>query len=199
MRCLWERDSGRMAVSLMMSLSRLRGIHQPWTRGMSLLIATWIGAIATVVLAVGAVVTAWYAIKAYRDQSKQTRLLQDQTIRDIEFRRRAQASGVFVWVEDRAYDDNPDDMRAAACIRNTSNQPVYDVALGLGEAIEKCWAVLMPEGEHVRPGLGTPFADGTRPVWAEFRDSAGVRWRADAMGGLTELPEDEAKQAGVGR
>jgi hypothetical protein len=100
---------------------------------MSLLVATWISAIATVALVTGASVTAWYAIKAYRDQEKQTRLFRDQAIRDIEYRRRAQASCVFVWIEDLDFDGNPDDKRAAACIRNTSNQPVYDIALGLGK------------------------------------------------------------------
>lgn len=89
-------------------------------------------ALATVVLVLGASVTAWYAIKTYQDQSKQARILLDQMMRDTEYRRRAQASQVFVWVEDRPYDGNPDDMRAAACIGNTSNQPVYDIVLGLG-------------------------------------------------------------------
>lgn len=161
---------------------------------MSLLVATWISAIATVALVIGAGVTAWYAIKAYRDQSKQTQLFRDQAIRDIEYRRRAQASRVFAWVEDRAYNGNSDDMRAAACIRDTSEQPVYDVALGLGEAQDKRWPVLMPGSEHVRPGLGTAFADGQRPVWAEFRDSAGIRWRADAMGQVSEVSEDGRRQ-----
>ena len=69
-------------------------------------------------LAIGAAVAARYAIKAYRDQATQTRLFQEQAMRDIESRRRAQASRVFVWVEQRAYNGNPDDKRAAACIRN---------------------------------------------------------------------------------
>lgn len=121
--------------------------------------------------------------------------MRDQMIRDIKFRRRAQASRVFVSIEDRSYDGNPDDMRAAACIRNTSDQPVYDVALGLGEAHEKRWTVLMPQREHERPGLGTDFENGRRPVWVEFRDSAGVRGRADARGRLTELCVDEVEQS----
>lgn len=85
---------------------------------MSLLFATWINALATVALVIGAGATARYAIKAYLDQSRQTQLLQEQAMRDIESRRRAQASRVFVWVEQRAYNSNPDDKRAAACIRN---------------------------------------------------------------------------------
>lgn len=71
-------------------------------------------------------IPAWYAIKAYQDQSKQTRILLDQMIRDIEYRRLGQASWVFVWLEDRPYDGNPDAMRAS-CIGNTSNQPLYNI------------------------------------------------------------------------
>ncbi len=155
---------------------------------MSLLAATWTSAIATVVLAIGAGIAAAYAIKAYRKQSEQTRLLQNQAGRDIEQRRRDQASHVFAWVEQRAFNDNPEDMRAAACIRNTSNQPVYDISLGLGETGDQHWPVLMPGHEHVRPGLGTAFASGQRSVSATFRDSAGLRWHTTADGQLRDLP-----------
>lgn len=110
-------------------------------------------ALATVVLVLGAGATAWYAIKACQDQSKHTRILLDQMIRDIEYRRLGQASWVFVWVEDRPYDGNPDDMRAAACIGNTGNQPLYDVAFGLGQTHEKRLAVLMPEHEPERRSI----------------------------------------------
>jgi hypothetical protein len=50
---------------------------------MSLLAATWTSAIATVLLVIGAVVTALYARNAYREQSRQTWLLQEQAERDI--------------------------------------------------------------------------------------------------------------------
>ena len=43
---------------------------------MSLVIATWTGAIATVVLAVGAIVTSVFATRAFRKQSEEVRLLQ---------------------------------------------------------------------------------------------------------------------------
>jgi hypothetical protein len=155
---------------------------------MSLLAAAWTSAIATMALVVGAGITAAYAIRAFRKQSEQTRLLQEQVARDIGLRCRAQASRVFAWVEQRAFNGNPEDMRAAACIRNTSSQPVYDVALGLGETQDQRWPVLMPGDEHVTPGLGTAFANAQRPAWATFRDSAGIRWHTTADGQLTELP-----------
>lgn len=154
---------------------------------MSLLAATWTSAITTVVLAVGAIVTAVYAIMAYRKQSKQTQLLQEQADRDIEQRRRAQASHVFTCIERRPFDGKSEDMREAVCIRNTSSQPVYDIVLGLGERSEQRWPVLMPASEHVRPGIGTDFITGRRSVWATFRDSLGNCWCAGADGKLTEL------------
>lgn len=106
---------------------------------MSLVAATWTGAIATVLLVLGAAATALYARNAYREQSRQTReireqtrLLQEQADRDIKQRHRAQATQVFTWVEMRPFDGKADDMRSAACIMNASAHPVYDIELGLG-------------------------------------------------------------------
>jgi hypothetical protein len=152
---------------------------------MSLLAATWTSAIATVLLVIGAVVTAFYARNAYRDQSRQTGLLQEQALRDIGQRRSAQASQVFTWLEERPFDGNDSDLRTAACVRNTSGQPVYDIELGLepGKGSERRWPVLMPGAEDQLPGLGT----SRRRAWIRFRDSAGVRWQATSDGQLTEL------------
>jgi hypothetical protein len=158
---------------------------------MSLLAATWMSAVATVLLFAGAVFTVIYAGKAYREQTRQTRLLQEQAGRDIMQRRRAQASQVFTWVEKRPFNGDDKDLRAAACIKNTSSQPVYDIELGLspgpGKGSEQRWPVLMPGADDQRPGLGTDFADGRRQTWITFRDSAGVRWQATSDGQLTEI------------
>lgn len=59
---------------------------------MSLLVATWIGALTTVGLLVGAAFTAWYARKAFREQSKEVKILQQQAKRDIDDRLRRQAA-----------------------------------------------------------------------------------------------------------
>jgi hypothetical protein len=153
---------------------------------MSLLAATWTDACANVGLFVGAIVTAAYAIKAFRKQSEEVRLLQEQSQRDIEQRRRAQASNVFISVEPRAFNGDPADMRKAACLRNTSAQPIYDIVIGLGERGEQRQPVLLPGDEFVLPGLGTAFISDVRRVWATFRDSAGVRWHTAADGQLAE-------------
>jgi hypothetical protein len=151
---------------------------------MSLLVATWTGALATVGLLVGAAFTAWYARKAFREQSEEVKILQQQAKRDIDYRRRDQAAHVFAWAELRPYDDDPGDMRAAACLRNTSQQPVYNVRLGWGADGQQTWRVLLPGEERVIPGAGSAVADGTVPVWAEFRDAAGISWHTTSDGEL---------------
>jgi hypothetical protein len=157
-------------------------------RNMSLLAATWTGVGATVGLFLGAIVTARYAIKAFRKQSEEVQLLQQQAERDIEQRRRAQPTQVFAWVESRPFQGNPEDMRAAACLRNKSAQPVYNILLGWGDSGQQRQRVLLPGEEHIMPGVGSTVADGKLPVWAEFRDAAGVRWRTTSEGELAELP-----------
>jgi len=166
---------------------------------MSLVAATWTGAIATVLLVLGAVATALYARNAYREQSRQTgeireqtRLLQQQADRDIKQRRRAQATQVFTWVEMRPFDGRADDMRSAACIMNASAQPVYDIELGLGltvdaHRVDRRLPVLMPGKDYELVGLGTDFTDGRGQIWITFRDASGGRWRATSDGQLTEL------------
>ncbi|MGH3171820.1 MAG: hypothetical protein ACRDN0_38915, partial [Trebonia sp.] len=135
---------------------------------MSLLAATWTSAIATALLVIGAVVTALYARNAYLMQSRQTRLLQEQADRDIRQRRRAQAAQVFTWTEMRPYNGNHEDMRPAACIKNASEQPVYDIELGLGIGAggpDRRLPVLMPGKEYELAGFGSDFADGRRQIW----------------------------------
>lgn len=149
-------------------------------------------------LVIGAALTAFYARNAYREQSRQTRevrdqtrLLQEQANRDIMQRRRAQATQVFTWVQMRPYDGNDKDMRPAACIKNASEQPVYNIELGLGigagKGSDRTLPVLIPGEDYELVGLGTDFADGGHQIWITFRDSAGVGWRATSDGQLSEL------------
>ncbi len=169
---------------------------------MSLAFATWVGAVATALLAVGAGLTVYYARKAFIAQSQQLRdqqeinRLQVQEIRESlaerkqgrEQRRRAQAAQVITWPGDAPL-DNDEDIRTAAFVRNSSSQPVYDVRIGWGGDSQASLGSLMPGDEHVVRGAGTSAADGTH---AEFRDAAGVRWRTTSAGKLTELPADQS-------
>jgi hypothetical protein len=74
-----------------------------------LTVPTWLTAIFTGVLAVLAIVTAIFAILAFRKQSAEVSLLQEQVLRDAMARHRAQATQVFTWPgQAPLYDD--DDM-----------------------------------------------------------------------------------------
>lgn len=93
------------------------------------LLAAQITAIATAVLAFLAMVTVVFAVLAFRKQSAEETTIQRQAARDIEDRHRAQAIQVFAWADQRLFDDDPDDLRAAARVMNSSRQPIYDVGL----------------------------------------------------------------------
>lgn len=154
----------------------------------SVLVAAQITATATAVLAALAIVTAGFAVLAFRKQSAEVATLQRQASRDIEDRHRAQAVQVYAWADQRPYDDDPSDLRTTACLMNGSQQPIYDVRLGWGTSPQQRLAVLLPGQENVTPGAGTSVTDGSSSVWAEFRDAAGNRWRTDSTGQLNEKP-----------
>jgi hypothetical protein len=107
---------------------------------LSIALPTWIGAIATLVVALGAGFTVYYARKAFRDQAKEVKLLQEENQRANQQRRRSQASRVFIHQEDAPAEHAPQmaagQMDAAirrrdetttliaARLFNTSKQPV---------------------------------------------------------------------------
>jgi hypothetical protein len=110
---------------------------------MSLIFATQLTAIATAVLAAGAIVTAIFAILAFRKQSQEVHdqaeelrvqsevlevqsrelnLRQEQREREADEKRRSQAARVTAWLTHR----EPDGL-SKAHISNDSDQPVFDV------------------------------------------------------------------------
>src|SRR6266581_3452624 len=176
---------------------------------MQLTVATWIAAIATVILALGAIVTSIFAIRAFGKQPEEVRLLKEQTARDIEQRRRAQASRVSVWQEPLPVDRDPESAKiymgtairrgravpiALAQVTNSSDQPVYDLTVSwyAGHALNtrhRRPEPLMP-GERHKVTESVP-ADANPEVFgavAFFRDAAGVTWQARPDGRLAEIP-----------
>ncbi len=176
---------------------------------LSIALPTWIGAIATVVLAVGAGFTVYYARKAFREQAEEARILREESERDIQQRRRSQASRVFIHQEAAPAEHDPQLAAAqmgaairsrdeatilvAARLSNTSKQPVYDIAIRWsisgaplgGPHVEP---YLMPGKELLRAQSWTPSAGITGlAVKVEFSDAAGIRWRATDRGELAEL------------
>lgn len=148
-------------------------------------------AIATLVLAVFAFITAVLAYRAYRAFRKQSTevdaLIEDRN-REAGQGHRAQATQVFTWVGERPVSDGGPP-QPAACVKNTSRQPVYDVSVGWGSSGMGRWRVLLPDEENAIPRAGSSVADGTVPIWIEFRDAAGVRWRATSRGELADVTE----------
>src|SRR6266567_3502640 len=89
-----------------------------------------ITAIATAVLAAFAIVTAVVAYMAFRRQTEEVAILQQQMkeqqevfAREARERHRAQASRVFISLE------SPEERSARFNVANTSEQPVYDAEI----------------------------------------------------------------------
>lgn len=169
----------------------------------------WITAIATVGLLAGAVITAIFAVKAFRKQAREVDLLQKQAERDIYDRRRAQARLVFISLIDppaehdsaaaaaqmdaviRARDETV--VQLAATVSNTSRQPVYDVSARWrvgGEPLGDLQVEpqVMP-GEAVQSTQSWSASSGITglSVTLHFSDAAGVRWRTTDRGALAEV------------
>jgi hypothetical protein len=119
---------------------------------MSLAVPTWIAAIAAVILAVGAIITAIFAIRVFGRQSRQLQAqervneklaemlpLQAEELRDaLSARKRAQAAQIFIEVDripsaapgpagPGQQQPGPASWRLMATVRNTSRQPIYDL------------------------------------------------------------------------
>jgi hypothetical protein len=192
--------------------------------------ATWIAAIATVVLAIGVIVAAWFARTASIALSRQLTAQQALTAQLAEVlqlharelshssdeRRRTQACRVFIELdrvmpvsvgptgdaESGSAAQAP--WRVTATVRNTSEQPVYDmyviwqlgtVRMGKPDPVAR----LLPGG-LVNFERGAQAADADQPpdpaarsdpaavnAFLTFRDTAGVRWTVREDGTLSDL------------
>jgi hypothetical protein len=219
-----------------------------------MLAAAWMTAGATVLLAAFAVVTAWYARKAFREQSQELSALQRQaegtammieiqsgqldaqrqqleaqkqvserqaTVLDLQAEdlkvsiaereraaeglRRAQASRVFLWTE-AVPAAKPDPQSAAQQIfgppgpgktyvrvRNTSDQPVYDLQFRwrIGESplppFTEPLAMVFPGSSKYQARPVHPSADALDfGADITFRDAAGLKWIRRINGELDE-------------
>ena len=173
-------------------------------------------AIANVVFAVFAVVTAFYARRAFRAQSDELTLQRHQFAQDQADRRRAQATRVFLWavveadpsvtqVQTAVTGRSPDQI-VTAHVKNSSQQPVYEI-----EVIWRQGAALRGSGELrgvLMPGAAVEVkttlpeahsaavkAQSIQPA-VRFRDAAGVTWEMDSNGRLEEpSPEQQTSPA----
>ena len=146
------------------------------------IVPTWITAVATAILAAGAIFTVIYAIKAFRAQAKELVILVEQRDRDNAERRLAQAARVFT-----AIPRDPGTFSPSA--KNVSDLPAFDAQFWYSE----------PGGASgpddlgtIRPG-DTAYAtlslfrdDALARTILAFRDAAGVRWIRMPDGGLKD-------------
>jgi hypothetical protein len=148
---------------------------------MSLIAAAQITAVATAVLALFAIVTAVFAFLAFRKQSREVGLLQEQATREAAERRRAQAAKVFA-----AIGGQRPDMAGLIRVINSSGQPIYDVVVSWSGGAELPNEPRLLPGEEHRFSVAVP-EDAVIPpvVWLDFRDAAGLRWRTTSQGQLT--------------
>src|SRR5689334_17670964 len=181
---------------------------------MSLVLPTWIGAIATVVLAVGAGFTVYYARNAFREQSSEVALLKEQVgseqkerTREAEERRKAQAARVYMTGEvfsgNRASSGNEyvggrpaRPPSVTAFVHNSSEQPVYDLRVhwvcgheAVQAGSEDLLGTLGPQSEkQVKRDVPDAMTlEQFGPV-AYFRDAAGARWTLLTDGRLEPVP-----------
>jgi hypothetical protein len=182
---------------------------------MSEVFAEQLTAVANVVLAIFAIVTAIFAGRALRAQSSQLEMELRERRREAEERRRAQAAQVFVWQDPPELSQRGGDSITAwattvAHVLNTSKQPVFNLRI--------MWVYTgKPAGKYVlraaplMPGEEDTGVD-TLPLLAErsfdtdtvaavlddqtavaiFDDSAGLSWRRYVDGRLEEFGPNSA-------
>jgi len=191
--------------------------------------ATWIAAIATVFLAIGVIVAAWFARTASVALSRQFAAQQELTaklaevlqlharelVQSYDERRRSQACRVFIELDrvipvslrrqadGEAGSAGQSPWRVTATVRNSSDQPVYDMYV-----IWQLGTVRMGKPDPVArllPGEAAAFeraqaAEADPPsepaarsdpaavsAFLTFRDSAGVRWTVREDGTLSDV------------
>ena len=180
----------------------------PW----SIIVPTWIGALATAGLLLGAIFTVRYARRAFEKQSSQLadqqaineklRAVADLQVKDLQEslderqrdrkeRRRAQAANVYVVITGILGAGSQ--THATADVTNASTWPIYDIAAQWHTSqqsfgSEKTKSQLAPE-ETARFSEEWAAADGISGlgVAIDFRDAAGAHWRTTDRGQLTEL------------
>jgi hypothetical protein len=155
-------------------------------------IPTWLTAAFTGLLAVFAIITAWFAREAFRQQSAEVNALLEDRKREAEERRRAQASMVFVWYvrSTVAAVGHPAVDKVTMHLRNTSDQPIYYVRFawpgfdGGGLTIRE--QPLMP-GDQDADFRTIEVGVNPTPVGAViFHDRNDVWWRAHPGGKLVD-------------
>ena len=170
-------------------------IRAAYASTMSLIFATQLTVIVTAILGIGAIVTAVFAILAFRKQSQEVSVLQQQVrdqmeanAREADRLRRAQASMVFITLEASAEDI------LRANVTNSSQQPIYETEVWWRDpqpnVTSTGLSTMMPGQAISTPGKfdpRPPDSDGCQGI-VSFRDGSGTYWVRNAVGDLKERP-----------
>lgn len=176
--------------------------------------ATWVQSIATVGALIAAVVAAVVAHRVYGLESERDeRAAEERRVR-AKAERRAQADQVAGWFAWLAQDADTEPRLGwrrpwgwSAFLRNASDLPIYDIIIDFYYVVPDAAdgnipgrrassdriPVLPPQNEFYmaadRDMLERVAAEdqANHAVAIEFRDAAGIRWRRDIHGKLTEL------------
>jgi hypothetical protein len=170
-------------------------------------VPAWVEAVATVGALVGAGVTAWFAVEAFRAQSAQVELQRTQLDDQVAFnreqttvlalqademrqaaadrqraadgRRRAQAAQVFLWTERKQDPATPDAAPRVlhVHVKNSSSQPVYELELQWHDGSA-------PWGDPDRHPH--PLMPGEQADWSRPKTGSGVISGLDAVAVFTD-------------
>jgi hypothetical protein len=148
--------------------------------GMALLTA-----VGTVVLAVFAIVTAWYARKAFTKQSQEVTLLLEQNERDKDERCKAQAAKVFIGAE-----EDPGRL-VSPYAANASDTPVYHARVWYGDREglpggQEFLDMIPPGGTRSAAREFGSAVDALECTFLIFRDASGLWWVRTPRGELEE-------------
>jgi len=178
---------------------------------------TWATAIATITLAAGAIITAVLAFLAFRKQTAELVILQEQAkvdredrLREATERRRERAAMVYLTVAfDKGLRDNPEVIMVprppsvSVTVHNSGKQPVYDVRVHWVDASsgvqagadDKLGTIARLNKEDSGRTLPAGTTESPLLPVAYFRDAAGTRWTMLDNGEFDEV--DPAHPAGA--
>lgn len=158
---------------------------------MSEIYAVQLTAVATLALAVLALVTAVLAGLAFLKQSREVGLLLEQNQRDTDERRRAQAARVFLGAP------HTPGFPLSPYVRNASEFPIYDARIRYGTpdgglSDPEYLGTVMPGDTTSAEHRFSDADEALKYTALTFRDAAGIRWIRWPDGALWE-PNSRAR------
>jgi hypothetical protein len=184
-------------------------LASPYDPSMSMLVATQVTAIATAALAALAIAAGITAGRALWLQAQEVRILKQDHDREVNDRRGAQASAVFMW-ENRPImpsSSGGGTYPVNAAVKNASDKPIYDLYFiwnwngVIHQRYQRSAEGLLMPGEEAKASYNAPNLKmrDSYGAYVIFRDTAGVIWLRKPDGYLIELTPNEAEKLQPGK